>query len=223
MSGGRSRRRLQHGRPTSQRQKTPRYLIVTNGEVTESDYFRMRNVQLGRRASLKVRHKRLDPESLARHAEALRDYEERKSAGGDSFAKVFVVTDVDLFTLKQFRAAKELCDKSDFRLVITNPCFEVWLIDHLETCSCRGTQETEKRAKSLGLVRGGSDKELNSELLRGKLNTAISNARRHNTRERSRIREQLSSLDFAPWTDMATVEDALEGMAGQRATGANAR
>ena len=68
MAKGKSRRRLKHGRPSQQQKKTPRYLIVTNGEVTEASYFRMRNTQLGNRASLKVKAEKLDPEKLTQHA-----------------------------------------------------------------------------------------------------------------------------------------------------------
>lgn len=207
MTRGKSRRHLQHGRPSQRQKKTPRYLIVTNGVVTEASYFRMRNIQLGNRVSLKVKSKKLDPEKLAQYAKALIEYENNSSEGGDVFERTFVVTDVDLFTLNQFVAAQKICNKNGFQLVITNPCFEVWLIDHLEVCGCREKEEAKGRARSLGLVRGDNNKELNPSLLSDKLNKAISNARKHNTQERRKERDLLRSLDFAPWTDMADFEN----------------
>ena len=211
MSRSKGRRRLGHGRPPARRDKTPRYLVAVGGEVTEADYFKLRNKLLGNKASLTVRDQRADPLGLARYAARLKEAEDARGGDGDGFAGVFVVTDVDDFSLDSFKEAQRACRDAGIGLVISNPCFEVWLIDHEEVCQSRTTPDAKARAKRLGVVGGDSGKVINNSMIEGRLSTAIGNARRHNSDERAVARAGLHTLDFGPWTDMPDVEEVLEG------------
>ena len=210
MSRSGKRRRLARGRVQATRNKTPRYLVVTNGELTEMDLFRFRNTELGSAAILVPRFKNAHPAALADYAWRLNENEARGD-GGDGFAGTFVVTDVDDFTVEQFREAQKTCDDHGFQFIVNNPCFEAWLIDHVEVCNERTTRRAQERAVRLGLVGGSGNKALNTKQIVGKASVAMDNARKHNGRERRDMRLALNSLDFAPWTDMVQLNTAVSG------------
>ena len=98
-------------------------------------------------------------------------------------------------------------------LIITNPCFEVWLVDHLVCCPGAYTEakDAEHKAAELGIVGGSRDKHVVYASIEGKRDQACENAAIHNTDERRRKRNQLNSLDFGPWTDMPAVISRLDG------------
>lgn len=206
------RKRLSAGRPKGNpRPRKRRYLVVTNGEVTEPQYFSGLTAELGD-VVIEVRHFRADPAALAAKAKDLKASEESEdnatgSRSADGFQRVFVVTDVDQFTAEQFKAAKRTCKASGMELVISNPCFEVWLVDHLLCCpeTFTETRDVEGKAVELKIVGGSHDKHVDYSVIKGKRDDACANARSHNTAERKTMRDQLSKMSFAPWTDMPTV------------------
>ena len=89
------------------------------------------------------------------------------------------------------------------RLVISDPCFEVWLIDHVTVCPPYVTtqREAESLAKSKGLTTGRGNKYLVPEMLCGCVGTAVGNADAHNTPDAAERRRSLQGASFAPWTD----------------------
>lgn len=207
------RTRMPSGRPkANQRPRKRRFLVVTNGEVTELEYFEGLRSEL-EDVVIDVRSDRLDPAALSRKAYDLVKREgTSKRREADGFQKVYVVTDVDDFTAAQFRAARDMCKKGDMALVISNPCFEVWLVDHLATCpeSFTEAKAVESRAAKLGIVHGSRNKHVDYQVIKGKGADACSNARRHNTSERAGKRGRLDSMDFAPWTDMPEVYEGMQ-------------
>lgn len=205
---------LKKGRPRANiRNRKKRCLIVSGGEVTEARYFEV----------LQARYQNLvfcvksdvgAPDQLAGYASAI--VSDRKGrADEDGYEAIFVVMDVDEFRVERFRMAQRKCDLVGALLVISNPCFEVWLIDYRQTCpySFTTTKACEEKAEALGLVDGPRNKALSSAFVcdvADALENAISNAERHNTDERRSKRERLDSLDFAPWTDMPALIDSLD-------------
>lgn len=203
------RERLRPGRSgMKHRTRKKRYLVVTNGEVTERQYFMGLNDEL-EDAVITVRCSRNDPAALASYAKTLKKLEDAACAGraSDGFRSIFVVTDVDEFTLEQFRKASRICRAQEMRLIISNPCFEVWLIDHVQVCpeAFSSAAEVQRKAEQLGLVGGSHSKEIASGAIRGRRKEACHNASVHNDRRRRRQREELASLEFSPWTDMPDV------------------
>lgn len=59
---GSRKRNIPHGRPKRKRARAKRYLVVTNGEVTEKQYFEYLNSDNG--IAIMPRTKKLDPENL---------------------------------------------------------------------------------------------------------------------------------------------------------------
>lgn len=122
-------RRMKSGRPNpNQRTRKKRYLVVTNGEVTEPQYFKGLEKEL-KDAVIEVRSFRRDPGALAETARNLKQREMASESPGshgiDGFQCVYVVTDVDQFTPTQFQKARRVCKENDMELSISNPCFEV--------------------------------------------------------------------------------------------------
>lgn len=143
------RKDLPAGRPRGgQRPRKARYLVVTNGEVTESQYFHGLEAELGN-AVISVRSFRADPSALADKAKDLKAKEDAASSGRgvDGFRGVFVVTDVDQFTAEQFQEARRTFKDYKMGLIISNPCFEVWLVDHIMRCpdSFTMAQDVERK------------------------------------------------------------------------------
>lgn len=177
---------LAAGRPKDNtRERKSRCLIVTNGEVTETEYFKFLQGELGS-AVFTVRSFREDPGTLAEKAKTIAGIERASVANKiEGFTRVFVVTDVDDFTSEQFQQAQRVCKGGDMDLLISNPCFEVWLIDHVMPCpeSCSTTKEAKRKASELGLVGGNRSKYINFDTISNKLTMACDNASRHNTED----------------------------------------
>ncbi|MGN0071889.1 MAG: RloB family protein [Atopobiaceae bacterium] len=209
MAGKRRGRLLGAGRGKgSQRKRRRRYLVVTNGEVTEPEYLRGLESEFDD-VVVDIRTARRDPAGLARYAKELTGKEKASNSGRgvDGFRRTFVVTDVDEFTARSLQSANRICNASGIGLVISNPCFEVWLIDYELVCpeGFAQTRTVERKAKQLGLVGGAGDKNIDYEKLRGRYEGACKNAGMHDTGERQKRRMILDTTDFGPWTDMPIV------------------
>lgn len=205
---------LKKGRPRENiRNRKKRCLIVSGGEVTEVRYFE----------ALKTRYQNLvfcvksdvgAPDQLAGYTTSIVSSEKSRT-DEDGYRAIFVVVDVDKFQVERFQIAQRKCDLVGALLVISNPCFEVWLIDYRQACpdSFTTTKACEGKAEALGLVDGQRNKALSSTFVcdvAESLEKATSNAERHNTGERKSKRERLDSLDFAPWTDMPALIESLD-------------
>ena len=100
----------------------------------------------------------VDPKTLVEGAARLlhEDKKDAKKESYDPFAVVWAVTDVDDFGKNgdKLRAAVDKGRQSGVEVIISNPCFDVWLIDHKQPCPLSYTQtsECEKLAKRLGLI-----------------------------------------------------------------------
>ncbi|MBM6998872.1 RloB domain-containing protein [bacterium] len=112
------------GRREHQRARARRTLVVCGG-VTEREYFELARAELHASAT-KVCAVGRDPLGIVRYADKLKSEAERRD---EAFAEVWAVTDVDDF--KNLAEAQTLARKLGIHLAISNPCFEVWLIDHV--------------------------------------------------------------------------------------------
>ena len=193
-----------HGRNTRRRtrERKPRYLIVCGGTVTEPEYFRW--LTKDRDMAVEIAPKEVSPSQLARIA-VKRQQDDKRDSSVDSYKKIFVVVDVDDF--HDHAAAQRLCKEHGIHLIISNPCFEVWLLDHLGTCpdACSLTPDVERRAADAQVTEGARNKYINFSVIEGHLDDALRNAARHNTMERLTRRDMLTPNQehaYAPWTDM---------------------
>ena len=214
--------RLPRGRSTKKRSRGKRYLIATNGEVTEKEYFE-RLVDLyglqGRVVIDKGGAGR-DPKTLVERAVDLKTKEDKEAKEGhfDSWESVWAVTDVDDFPMF---SAQQLAKQEGVGLVVSNPCFEVWLIDHVIVCpeSCAETKACEKKAQELGVIcaRGKKSKSLEKSkaigfpITKERVDKALQNAQVHNSDRKRQVR--LHSVDqagkYSVWTDVPSIVDCL--------------
>lgn len=196
-----------HGRGAQRRQRrrSERYLVVSGGEVTETQYFE--HLKTTFNIEIVPRSKPRSPNQLADFAIRLKE-EQEGEPGVDPYAQVWVVVDVDDF--HDHHRAERKCSDNGIRLVISNPCFEVWLIDHV--CACPDsyvlTRGVERYAAEKGITTGKNHKYIEFSAIDGKYDDAVNNANRHNTSTRLVARRKLApgqERAFAPWTDMTAV------------------
>lgn len=202
-----------HGRKSARfhRARKKRYLVVAGGAVTEKQYFK-------RLASIydvviEYQQKNESPEHLADFARKLKEEDER-DISTDCYEKIWVVVDVDDF--HGHSQAAKICKANGIELIISNPCFEVWLLDHVSVCppSFTLTSTVESAAAKAGIVGGNRNKYVNVELIDSEhLDAAIRNAERHNTAGNRQGRNTLAphhEQEYAPWTDMPKVIEVLQ-------------
>lgn len=223
-----SRNKLLKGRPTGRRRRGKRVLIVCNADVTEPAYFDHLLKELGLSRSMVVIDESLkgkDPLMLARGAGKMRadDAGEAKKEGFDSYGSVWAVTDVDLFT--NLGEAQKEARHAGVELVVSNPCFEVWLIDHVKVCPefCAYTRECEKCAEEIGIAvstnhkrsSSGRKKAICFDKIDGRVDNALRNASAHNTDEKCRVRESDPGnvRAYSVWTDVPKVVEKLASLA----------
>ena len=202
-----------HGRKSARfhRARKKRYLVVAGGAVTEKQYFK-------RLASIydvviEYQQKNESPEHLADFACTLKKEDER-DISTDCYEKIWVVVDVDDF--HGHSQATKICKDNGIELIISNPCLEVWLLDHVSVCppSFTLTSTVESAAAKAGIVGGNRNKYVNVELIDSEhLDAAIRNAERHNTAGNRQGRNTLAphhEQEYAPWTDMPKVIEVLQ-------------
>lgn len=213
--------------------RNKRFLIYSGGIVTEVEYFQyvrrhlfgdyVKNFRIKSGEvddPVRVEADGVDPKTLVDDAAKLL-YEDKKDAKKESydpFAVVWAVTDVDDFGKNgdKLRAAVDKGRQSGVEVIISNPCFDVWLIDHKQSCPLSYTQtsECEKLAKRLGLIdmsrNRNNPKHIRQEAIVEQYATAAKNAQKHMSEQHRRIRDSRpSSGDYAPWTDIPKIVDTL--------------
>lgn len=214
--------RLPRGRSTKKRSRGKRYLIVTNGKVTEKEYFEKLVDLYGLRGRVVIDKGAAgrDPKTLVGRAADLKAKEDREARKErfDSWESVWAVTDVDGFSMF---AAQQLARQEAVGLAVSNPCFEVWLIDHMIVCpeSCSETKACEKKAQELGVTcsRGKKSKSLEKSkaigfpITKERVDKALQNAQVHNSDRKRQVR--LHSVDqagkYSVWTDVPSIVDCL--------------
>ena len=213
--------------------RNKRFLIYSGGIVTEVEYFQyvrrhlfgdyVKNLRIKSGEvddPVRVEADGVDPKTLVDDAAKLL-YEDKKDAKKESydpFAVVWAVTDVDDFGKNgdKLRAAVDKGRQSGVEVIISNPCFDVWLIDHKQPCPLSYTQtsECEKLAKRLGLIdmsrHRNNPKHIRQEAIAEQYAAAAKNAQKHMSEQHRRMRDSRpSSGDYAPWTDIPKIVDTL--------------
>lgn len=181
-----------HGRESARfhRARKKRYLVVAGGAVTERQYFKQ--LESIYDVVIDYQQKNESPEQLADFACKLKKEDER-DISTDCYEKIWVVVDVDDF--HDHSKAAKTCKDNGIELIISNPCFEVWLLDHMKACppSYTLTPDVESATAKAGIVGGNRNKYVNDELIDSEhLDAATRNAARHNTAENSQGRNRLT-------------------------------
>lgn len=111
-------------RPPS-RQSKPLVLVVCAGERTEPAYFKgLRDFVASRAVDIKLVARPKAPVQMVEFA----------GTRGTGFDEVWCVFDVDNFDIA---TAVQVAGEFDVQLGVSNPCFELWLLLHLEDCRAR--------------------------------------------------------------------------------------
>lgn len=218
------------GHRANRKPKNKRFLIYSGGIVTEMEYFkyvrqhlfgkyvRSLRIKSGERSDpVRMEADGFDPKTLVDETAKLlqEDKRDAKRESYDAFAVVWVITDVDDFGDKLREAVNE-GHRRGIEVIISNPCFDVWLIDHVRSCprSYTQTAECEKLAKQLGLIdmsrNPNNPKHINFDRIVGKYLNAAKNAQQHMDDDRQqRTRISNPGGEYAPWTDVPHVADTL--------------
>ncbi|PZT48396.1 RloB [Helicobacter valdiviensis] len=165
---------LRNRQPT--RQTNEVILIVCEGEKTEKkylnqlkDFFRLSNVSINI-----VSSKNSDPSQIVEFAE-----EKNKDC---SYDKVYCVFDKD--THSNFNEAREKCEQCNFEVIISNPCFEFWILLHFTyTTKIFGTNSPCNELINVCLKKYMKNYTKNynfTDTIRKNLDTAIENAQKAN-------------------------------------------
>ncbi|MBT1169964.1 RloB family protein [Bifidobacterium sp. SO4] len=207
-----------HGRKGQRRLRTraKRYFVVCGGEVTEPQYFKHLKSEISGTNNCVIDVKPIvgSPSQLAKYAAASkRDDERNNGDSADRYAGIFVVVDVDNF--HDHLQAQQTCIDNGISLIISNPCFEVWLIDHLQPCpeAYATTPDVERYAARKGITGGPRNKHINWKNIAGLTQDAVINAKKHNSASKAAARKQLtpySESNYAPWTDMPEVIEVMK-------------
>lgn len=208
------RRGLALGRKKQKRAKRKRHLIVSNGKVTESEYFNFLINEMDVRGSVRYRYIDGDPVKVAKQVSRELESDKKAVKAGEieELNSVWIVVDSDEF--RNLAAAEREVRVKGVKLAISNPCFEVWLIDHVSPCpeTFGSTPQCEKRARDLGVLKSTDPnrsssskyKSVNLEMISGNKCQALVNAAKHNTDDKRRIRrsnpDNVSS--YQVWTDL---------------------
>ncbi|MET4145482.1 RloB family protein [Arthrobacter sp. UYCo732] len=164
------------GKATSNRPRSsggrPQYLkilIVTEGEVSEPQYFEyVKNELSSFGVNVKCVPGKVDPLRLVNKAIEMRDKERAAYGSAGEFDETWVAVDVDRHA--KLPAAVELALNEGVSLAISNPCFELWLLLHLEAYS--SFVETKDVTVRWREKSGATDKSLDPKKIAGKFDDA---------------------------------------------------
>ena len=223
MSRKTSSRGLSKGRRHSPKRRGKRVLISCNAKVTEPRYFRALCEELGISGALihiVTSDAGKDPLTLVRGVakELERDRNEAKKEGFEPYHSAWAVTDADRFGLSE---AQALARRSGVELVISNPCFEVWLIDHRCVCpeNCADAKPCQDYAAKVGVIESTDHKRASRSKMKdvsipsieGRVREALANADRHNTQQKKLVRDSDpdNKAAYSVWTDAPKLVRAL--------------
>lgn len=134
-------------RTRSTRRERRRILVVTEGRVTEPQYF-TGLAKYARATGLTVQATEIvglgrDPSRVVREAIQRRDGDRRIATDRDRYDEVWCVFDVDQHAL--IAGALVAAKRESIGVAVSNPCFELWLLWHLGDLAAAATPAQMRR------------------------------------------------------------------------------
>lgn len=134
------------------------FLVVTEGTVTEPVYFELflATLELSSVSVLVIPGRASDPRHVIRTADRVAKAQVRKAKKRqlsvkepEKFDHVWAVVDTDVAVRKNFwNDVQQLATARDVKLAHSTPCFEFWLLLHLDGYTTRGDLADGTAAKS---------------------------------------------------------------------------
>ncbi|MCU0447849.1 MAG: RloB family protein [Microscillaceae bacterium] len=125
------RQKREFKRPSHQRELAKLFVIATEGSETEKQYFEALN-STNPRVHIKVLERLDTASSPSRVLKLLDDFKkEFKLRKGDELWLV-IDRDYQSWKEKEISEVAQLCQQKGYFMALSNPCFELWLILHLE-------------------------------------------------------------------------------------------
>jgi hypothetical protein len=157
------------------------FIIATEGECTEQIYFRSMKTPRDAAIQIKVLPAKkggTDPKNVLARLQA---YEAEAEAGGSD--ELWLVVDRDSWVENDLKAvARAIASHPNYRLALSNPCFELWLVLYRREAS---GQTCSQLAQILKMELGSyskSEYEVESLKANGGVSEAIKRARRMDSR-----------------------------------------
>ena len=153
------------------------FVIASEGAKTEPQYF---TVFGGRGASVRIRCLRRGRGSAPRHVlRCARDFETQERLRIDD--EIWLVVDCDDWQEPELKKLLSWCRKKQNRhLAVSNPCFEYWLLLHLEESRATRTC-TQCRQRLRDLLPGYDKGTVDMRRFKGKASDAIRRAKSADT------------------------------------------
>lgn len=157
------------------------FVIATEGELTEPQYFRLFRSTRIQVELLNTIDGGSSPEKILAR---LSEFKKKYQLNDDD--RLFLVLDVDRWPTQALASVAQSCVSQNFVLVVSNPCFEVWLALHF--IKATEIKHTSKEIhKQLQENLGGYNKKIRNSWFNNKnVNSACIEARKleGNTKDR---------------------------------------
>lgn len=124
-------------RPRTER---TRMLVATEGIETESQYFGLLKQHL---KATGIKHLPIDPHKVGKDPLRVLKAALDRKAQDDDFDSVWIVVDVDEHA--HFDELFRRAEQSGVKVIVSNPCFEIWLLWHLQDHRRRDTGKALQR------------------------------------------------------------------------------
>lgn len=169
---------------------------MCGGQVTEVEYVEYLQESLGLSAvSIRSMKEAKAPDQLIGVA----------SQSTGEYDQVWVVCDVDDYGAKMQAAVGDAAARN-VKLAVSNPCFEIWLIFHCESCGALSTAQAQKRAAQLGLTYGKNFKSIRVSAIRGAYNDADLRAKGARA---THVKNRLTTPNDSPSSGVDLLVDAV--------------
>jgi hypothetical protein len=108
-------------------------VVATEGTLTEKCYFEALVTRYPNpRIHVEVLD-RLDTASDPQHVIALLDEFRKNYPFKKGYDELWLVIDIDRWRTRQLSQVAERCAQNHYRMAVSNPCFEIWLLFHLKS------------------------------------------------------------------------------------------
>lgn len=125
-------------------------MVLSEGTITERRYLH-RMAESNRSVTLKFGKSGKSPDKLVVEAQKMRSH----SMWAGKFDQLWCIFDVDHLGLQRINEICNNADRDNVKTVVSNPCFELWLVLHKERQNGQVTSDAiQRRAEDLRLIDG---------------------------------------------------------------------